>query len=229
MVVALSTFDCGTQPDRTSGVDAVHHRQHTLLLGVHPRLNIGHRVAMKTCRHSLRQRCTRQQIAGKLLDREPVKRQIVVEHTDHPVAPAPRVAATVSLIAVAVGIPCCVHPRHSPSLAVTWRSQQPVDQAVPSTPATVRQKQVDLGRSRRDAEQIERHSTNQRLAIRHAQWLKATLSQTTQYKRINRIANLLASTRRRNRHPYRLAVGPMRTARERFGGAGAGAENARQQ
>ncbi len=68
-----------------------------------------------------------QQVAGELLDREPVERQVAVVRVDHPVAPALHDARAVGLIAVGVGVPRGVEPAGRHPLAEARRAQQAVD------------------------------------------------------------------------------------------------------
>ena len=97
----------------------------------------------------------RQQIAGELLDRELVERQIAVEGADHPVAPRPHAAIAVDVVAVRVGVAGGVEPRHGHPLAVVRRLQERVDALLVGVGRTVGEKGVELGRRRRQARQVE--------------------------------------------------------------------------
>ena len=52
----------------------------------------------------------RQQIAGQLLNRELIERQVAIEAVDNPLPPASHVATVVDVIAVRVGKACRVEP-----------------------------------------------------------------------------------------------------------------------
>ena len=65
------------------------------------------------------------QVAGQLLDREPVERQVAVEGADDPVAKRPGLAEVVEVIAVGVGIAGRVEPVASAMLAPPGRVEQP--------------------------------------------------------------------------------------------------------
>ena len=106
-----------------------------------------------------------QQIAGELLDRELVERQVPVEGVDHPVAPGPHVALAVDVVAVRVGVAGRVEPRHGHALAVVRRLQQRVDALLVGVRRAVGEKGVDLGRRRRQPRQIERHAAEQRRLV----------------------------------------------------------------
>ena len=69
-----------------------------------------------------------QQVAGDLLDDEPVVGQVAVEGVDDPVAIEPDVPRLVLLEAVGVGVPGRVEPVPAPALAVVRARQQAVDQ-----------------------------------------------------------------------------------------------------
>ncbi len=68
----------------------------------------------------------RQQVAGQLLDGEPVEGHVAVEGIDHPIAPAPHVALAIALVAIAVGVARGFEPRVGHALAVARRGQQPI-------------------------------------------------------------------------------------------------------
>jgi hypothetical protein len=79
-----------------------------------------------------------QQVAGELLDREAVERQVGVERVDHPVAVAPGVGAVVVLfVAVRVGVARLVEPVAAPALAEVRGRQEPIDEAVDRVRARV--------------------------------------------------------------------------------------------
>ena len=63
------------------------------------------------------ERGIRQQIAGKLLDREFVERQVAIEGPNHPIAIRPVLAVIVEVNAVRVGIAGRIEPVASPMLA----------------------------------------------------------------------------------------------------------------
>ncbi len=79
-----------------------------------------------------------QQVAGELLDREPVERQVAVEGVDDPVAVLPDRARGVDAVAVGVGVAGQVEPVPRPALAVVRRGEQAVDEPL-----------VGVGRGRR--------------------------------------------------------------------------------
>ena len=79
-----------------------------------------------------------QQVAGELLDREPVERQVAVEGADDPVAIGPHLAEVVEVIAVGVGVAGGVEPVAGAVLAPAGRGEQPVDQLARRRRATGR-------------------------------------------------------------------------------------------
>src|SRR5262249_13899562 len=83
---------------------------------------------MKARRHLLLQCRLRQQIPGKLLDRELTERHIAVERLDHPLPVTPRVGPrTIALISVAVRISSKIQPVPPPFLSIVRRRQQPLN------------------------------------------------------------------------------------------------------
>ena len=79
-----------------------------------------------------------QQVAGQLLDRELVERQVAVERVDDPVAVGPHLAVVVEVDAVRVGVAGRVEPVAAAMLAPVRRRQQLVDELLVGSPATGR-------------------------------------------------------------------------------------------
>ena len=67
-----------------------------------------------------------QEVAGELLDREPVERQVAVDGVDHPVAVGPHRPLGVDGVAVGIGITRLIEPVPTPPLTVVGRGEQPV-------------------------------------------------------------------------------------------------------
>ena len=110
----------------------------------------------------------RQQIAGKLFDREFVERQVAVEGADDPLAPLPHVAIVINMIAVGVGVTRQIQPELRQPLAERGRGQQTVHQPLVRLWALVREKRVRFRNRRRQTRQIEAHSPKQRGPVRLA-------------------------------------------------------------
>ena len=106
-----------------------------------------------------------QQVAGQLLDRELVERQVAVEGVDDPVAVLPDRARGVDAVAVGVGVAGQVEPVPAPALAVVRRGEQPVDQPLVGVGPGVGEEGLDLGGRRRQAEQVEAEPADQRRAV----------------------------------------------------------------
>ena len=107
----------------------------------------------------------RQQIAGKLLDDEPVVRHVAVQRRDNPIAIAPGVGDVGRFaddaVVETVGIAHQIEPMPPPTLAVSGRGEQPVDHAGESSGRIVAQKRGEFFRRRRQAGQIERRPAEQ--------------------------------------------------------------------
>ena len=127
VVVALRAGERAAQPDGRRRVRAIDEDLVARLLGIDAALLVGHRVAMEPGGDLLLDRRVRQHVAGNLLDRELIERQVAVEGADHPVAVLPDIAAVVLLVAVGVGVAGEVEPRPRPALAVVRRREQPID------------------------------------------------------------------------------------------------------
>ena len=66
---------------------------------------------MKTSRDLLRFRGIRQEIAGYLLDRELIKRHVVIQISDHPIPPRPTVAKVITREAMRVCVSSQIEPQ----------------------------------------------------------------------------------------------------------------------
>ena len=147
-------------------VDPVHHGLDPELLVVGSALRVGHGVAMKARGDALGERRILQQIAGQLLDREPVKRQVTIERFDHPVAIPPDRAAGILLVAVRVGVPRQIQPQSGPSLAVVRAVEQPIHDPFVGMRVVIGQVRVHLFNRRRQTRQVQARAPNQRGSLR---------------------------------------------------------------
>ena len=108
-----------------------------------------------------------QDVAGKLFAHEPVERQVRVERIDDVVAIAGELGnRVVGIVAGGVGVMRHVHPVSAPALAVMRRGQQPLDHASEGVGAVVADEIRDLLGSRRQADQVEAHASDERSPVR---------------------------------------------------------------
>ena len=106
MVVATTAVERQAKPDRAHCLGHVEDIIDAILLGDAATLAVNHVVAIEAGGQDLFVRRIRQKITGQLLDRELIERHVVVERTNHPVAPGPHRTLAVTLIAVGVGVAC---------------------------------------------------------------------------------------------------------------------------
>ena len=117
--MTLSTLCRQAQPGRAGGGDAIGHRVVAKLQRIDSAFFIEHRVAMKARGHQLALRRVGKHIAGKLLDCELIKRHVVVDRADHPIAIRPDAAIAIFFVAVGVGVARQIKPLPGPSFSVT--------------------------------------------------------------------------------------------------------------
>ena len=103
----------------------------------------------------------RQEVAGELLDREPVERQVAVERVDHVVAIFPDAARLVVGVTLGVGVTREIQPRQRPMLAISRLGQLPVDETLVGGRAAVHDEGVDFLDRGRQAGEIQRHAARQ--------------------------------------------------------------------
>ena len=158
---------------------------------------------MEAGRELLLVRRVRKQVAGELLDREPIERHVGVERVDHPISPRPVVARRVLLEPVGVGIPGRIEPPHRHSLAVTRRRQGLIHQRLVC--GGVAHQRGDLFRGRRKPGQVEGDTTREGVWRRRGGGPQAALAESTQDERVHRVRRA-----RRNLGAFWLSKRPMR-------------------
>ena len=132
-------------------------------------------------------RRVREQIAGDLLDRELIERQVPVERLDDPVAIGPDRAPTVLLVAVGVGVASLIEPGPCLALAVMARCEQSIDQPFVCIGALVVLECIDLGGRRRQADQVEADAANQGRAVSLGRRAQSLAFQAGQHEVIDRV------------------------------------------
>ncbi len=138
----------------------------------------------------------RHQVARDLLLQEAVVGQVGVERFDDVVTEPPSVElVVVEFMTVRFGPAHQVQPVSPPALPVVRRAEQPFDGPHVGSLGGIGQERVDLGRCRRQASQIEGHSSQQRPPIHAGRRLQSLGFQPGEDKPINigahpvRIAN----------------------------------------
>ena len=132
VLMALGTTDGEAHPHGPRGVGAIPDRFDPKLLRVGPAFLVDERVPMKTRGDELLRGGVRQQIAGELLVRKLIERQIAVEGIDHPIAVFPDAPRAVDREPVGVRIAGEIQPMPAPAFAILRRSQHPLHQPLVS-------------------------------------------------------------------------------------------------
>ena len=117
--MTLSATNSQSQPSRSESARPVYQLFESSLFTLHAGFPVFQPVAMKASGCLLVERGAGQQVASHLLQSELVERHVGVQCFDHPLAPAPSVAASkILLIAVAVCITRQVQPLSGPLFAI---------------------------------------------------------------------------------------------------------------
>ena len=104
----------------------------------------------------------REQIAGQLFGEEPVERLVGVKRVNHVIAKTPGVVVgEVFVRTVGVGITRHVEPVTAPTLSEFGPAQQRIDDFRKRVRRVVSEKRLDVGRGRRNANQVEDDSPQQ--------------------------------------------------------------------
>ena len=126
--MALAAQERQPQPGCSRRGHAIGHGMEPELERINPALFIEHRVAMEPRGDLLRDVGIGQHVPGNLLDGETVKRHVVVQRVDHPVAVRPHRPRPVLFVTVRVRIACQVEPFASPAFPIVRRFEQAIDQ-----------------------------------------------------------------------------------------------------
>ena len=126
VIVAARAPHGHPHPNRGRGLDAIDHVLVEVLLRDSSPFVVDHVIAVETRCDLLFKPGAGQEIAGQLLGREPVKRQVAVESINDPLAPVPHVAVAVDVVSVSIGVTGEIEPLQSHPLAVARRAEKPV-------------------------------------------------------------------------------------------------------
>ena len=164
--VALGAAQRQAHPDLRGRVGPVLDGGDAELLVVGPPLGVGHRVAVEGGGHPGFQRGLGQQVAGDLLDGEPVVGQVAVEGVDDPVAIAPDVGPEgVGAESGRVGVAGQVEPDPRPPLAVAGVGEEPIDGLLVSVRGGIVGEGLDLARRGGEPAQVEADAPQEREAV----------------------------------------------------------------
>ena len=172
VVVALGALNGDAQHRLAERVHAVEHRLHPELFRVDAALFVDHRVAQEPGGDLLLLGGIGQQIAGQLLDQEPVVAHVLIQGVDHPIAPEPDFAGLVFFVAVGVGIAGGVEPRARPALTVVGGGQQPVHLFFIGLRGLVGQEDVHFGGRRRQAGDVQMQAAEEGHLLRFRRGLQ---------------------------------------------------------
>ena len=127
MIVAARARQREAEEHRAHRLHAIGHVFHNPFVRNRATLGVDAVVAVEARGHLREKIAVRQQVARHLFGHKPIKRHIVIERLDQPIAPHPHVTQSIVLVAVRIGIPRSLHPAQRHVLAIARRSQQPVD------------------------------------------------------------------------------------------------------
>ena len=170
--VALRTAYGQPQPDCARRAGAIHDLFDARLFRVYAAFFVDDCVAMKARRHQLRfslQRVCglRQQITRKLFNGETIKRLVLIQRLNHPIAVRPHHALAINRVAVGIGIPRLIEPVPPPTLAIMRAAQQSFDLLFVGMGAGVLQKCGKLFRRWQQTRQIQTQAAQQGRLICH--------------------------------------------------------------
>ena len=193
--MAPTAVERQAKPNRAHRLGHIEDIIDAILLGNAAALAVDHVIAVEAGGQDLFVRRIRQKITGQLLDGELIERHVVVERTNHPVAPGPHRTLAVTLIAVGVGVACRLQPVPRHAFAIGRRRQRAGHEPVPRAWLVVLKKTLHLSRSRWQAGQVEFQSADQRPAISPRVGHHTVGLQLAANKFINRVNPRLAKRR----------------------------------
>ena len=165
VVVALGAAGRLTEPHGAHGSYPVGEHPRLVVLGLRAPFLGREQKAIEAGGHAGLLGRIRQEIAGDLLDRKPVKRLVVVEALDDVVAVGPDVARGVGVVADRVGKPHDVEPADRHPLAVVRAREEAFDEFVVGVGRLIVHKHLHLLWRRWQAGQVKREPADERAAI----------------------------------------------------------------
>ena len=166
-------------------------------------------IAVKARGHLREKIAVRQQVTRHLLRHKPVKRHVVVECLDQPIAPHPHVAQAIVLVSVRVRIARGLQPIQRHVLAVARRRQQSVDCLLVSLRRSVFEESVQFCNRRWQSGQIKSHSPQQGRLVRGRRRLQGLAFQPCLHKGIDAVAPPRGILHLRQRRPFGRHKRPM--------------------
>ena len=161
-------------------------------------------------------------VAGDLLADESAVRHILIQGSDHIIAIGPgMIPALVLVVAVGIAVVDDVEPVPAPSLAVSGRGEQPIDQLLVGIRGVVAEEPVDLLGRRRQAVQVEGEAADQGPAIGLGAVMQPLGLQPAEDERVDRRADPGPLTHRGQRRPGQGLGMPTTPARRIAGRADA--------
>ena len=208
--MTLGAADGQPQPHAACRGNAIKNRLNPELLLIGPAFRVGECLAMEGRGQPLVGRRVREQIAGQLLEGEPIERHVGVDGLDHPIAITPGFAAwIVFFVAVGIGIAGHVEPMTPPPLAEMRRFEQPIDQLFIRLRRRIAHKRIDQLGLGGQAEQVIRQPLDERPAVGLARRRDATRFEPGQHKTIDRAAHPRRVLHGRRHRPRDGLKGPM--------------------
>ena len=119
MVVATATIKGQPHPYRAYRFSLIKYIFHAIFCCDAATFAVDHVVTIEARRQHLLLRCIRQQITGDLFHGKVVVRLIGIEGANHPITPRPHGAFAITLIPIAIGIPCGLQPIPCHALTIT--------------------------------------------------------------------------------------------------------------
>ncbi len=189
VIVAHGAVRGEAEPHLRDGLGPIARVVDQVLLGDGPSLIGGHVAAVEARGNLLVEGVPGEQVAGELLDGEPVERHVLVEHADHPVAVGPHLAVVVEVVAVRVGITRGVEPVAGAMFAPAGRFKQAVDKPRVRVRCLIGHERLDHLRRRGQAGQIKAEPPDQCPPIGFGGGFQPLLLELRQDEAIDRIAD----------------------------------------
>ena len=188
MAVALDALKRHAHERLPRRRNAIEDRRHAELFVVGSTFGIRECVAVKRRGDAVvigrvRQEITRQKPHGEI-----VVRHVAIQCVDHPIAPSPNVAARVLLVALRVGVTRQIKPDAREALAIGRTRKKCVDKLRVARVGWIREIRRAHGLFRRQAGQVERDATHDRLRVGYMRRLKTRFLEAGEDKSIDVVA-----------------------------------------
>ena len=165
VVVAFGAAERRAEPGPRDVADPVGGILEEVFLGLRAPFGTHHPEPVVGRGDALIERVAGEEITAELLAREAVKRHVLREGPDHPIAVGPHRHLLVAVVADRIGVAHQIEPPRRHPFGMGGAGEEPIDEALESLGGGIGEKGIDLGRFRGEAGEIEGDAAGERRPV----------------------------------------------------------------